>query len=86
MDHVALAIEAPCDDVLALNEALEKLESKHKLKLLYRSTRPLAPLAEGLIRGCAEHFGETVELETEDRSHGEGTCALFHLRRTEPAQ
>ena len=32
LDHVALAIEPPCDDILALNEALEKLEAKHKLK------------------------------------------------------
>lgn len=30
--QVAPAIEAPCDDVLALNEALEKLEAKYKLK------------------------------------------------------
>jgi RNA polymerase sigma factor (TIGR02999 family) len=32
LDQVALAIDAPCDDVLALNEALENLEAKHKLK------------------------------------------------------
>jgi len=32
LDQAAPAIEAPCDDVLALNEALEKLEAKHKLK------------------------------------------------------
>jgi RNA polymerase sigma factor (TIGR02999 family) len=32
LDQIALAIAAPCDDVLALNEALEKLEAKHKLK------------------------------------------------------
>ena len=32
LDDVTLAIEAPCDDLLALNEALEKLEAKHKLR------------------------------------------------------
>ncbi len=32
LDQAAPAIEAPCDDVLALNEALERLEAKHKLK------------------------------------------------------
>ena len=32
LDQIAPAIEDPCDDVLALNEALEKLEAKHKLK------------------------------------------------------
>jgi RNA polymerase sigma factor (TIGR02999 family) len=32
LDQVAPTIEAPCDDVLALNEALEKLEAQHKLK------------------------------------------------------
>lgn len=34
-----------------------------RLELIYRSERHLADLAEGMIRGCADYFGESVELE-----------------------
>jgi len=47
------------------------------LRLTYRSTRPFAPLAEGLIRGCIAHFREDAEVEVEDRSNGQGTAARF---------
>ena len=30
----------------------------------YRSSRPLADLAEGLIAGCVDHYGERVRIET----------------------
>lgn len=33
-----------------------------RMEVTYRSSRPFAELAEGLIRGCAEHFGEEIEL------------------------
>lgn len=45
--------------------------------LTYRSTRPFADLAHGLILGCAAHFGETVELDREDLPGG----AQFSLRK-----
>ncbi len=32
------------------------------LTMIYRSNRSMAPLAEGLIRGCAHHFGETLHI------------------------
>ena len=37
-----------------------------QLEMLYDSARPFADLAEGLIRGCAEHFGESVDIRRED--------------------
>jgi hypothetical protein len=41
-------------------------ESADRLTLVYRSARPLADLAEGLIRGCVAHFGRPVTVERED--------------------
>jgi hypothetical protein len=34
--------------------------------MVYRSERRLADLAEGLIRGCVEHFGDAVAVCRED--------------------
>ena len=56
-------------------------DAKGNLALEYRSARPLAALAEGLILGCMDHFGESADLEVEDRSAGAGTHALFSMRR-----
>jgi hypothetical protein len=47
------------------------------LRLTYRSTRPFAPLAEGLIRGCITHFRENADIKVEDLSDGAGTAAQF---------
>jgi hypothetical protein len=47
------------------------------LGLTYHSTRPFAPLAEGLIRGCLAHFGEDADIQIEDLSAGAGTAARF---------
>lgn len=52
------------------------------LRLLYKSERGLADLAEGLLLGCFDHFQEEVELQREDLSEGAGTCVAFTMRRT----
>jgi hypothetical protein len=49
------------------------------LRLTYRSTRPFAALAEGLIRGCTAHFREDVDIKVEDLSNGTGTAARFFI-------
>ena len=51
------------------------------LRLTYRSTRPFASLAEGLIRGCVAHYGEAADIEVEDLSDGAGTAARFLITR-----
>ena len=53
-----------------------------RLEVTYRSARPFADLAEGLIRGCARHFGESVALEREDQSVPAGHAARFTLTAT----
>lgn len=51
-----------------------------RLQMTYRSKRPFAALAEGLIRGCISHYGEAIDVEIEDLSGGEGTAARFVLK------
>ena len=49
------------------------------MNMLYSSLRPFADLAEGLIIGTADHFGEKIDLEREDWVDGDRYCARFSL-------
>jgi hypothetical protein len=55
------------------------------LRLTYRSSRPFAALAEGLIQGCVAHYGEAVDIAMEDLSDGAGTAARFLLTKKDAA-
>ncbi|MCA9260207.1 MAG: heme NO-binding domain-containing protein [Planctomycetales bacterium] len=48
----------------------------------YRSKRPFADVAEGLIRGCASHYGESLELRREDLGAEQGCSARFEIACT----
>jgi hypothetical protein len=50
-----------------------------RLEMVYRSARPFADLAEGLILGCIAHFREAIELHREDLPGPPGTAARFSL-------
>jgi hypothetical protein len=52
-----------------------------RMVLLYSSRRPFADLAEGLIRGCIDHFGERIALSREDLPCAAGARARFTLTR-----
>lgn len=52
-----------------------------RFTMIYRSTRGFADLAEGLIRGCIEHYGENITIQREDLSGGQGTCVRFVLTK-----
>jgi hypothetical protein len=54
-----------------------------ELTMVYRSGRCLADLAEGLIRGCAEHFGEPIDLVREELPSADGQAVCFSLIRHE---
>jgi len=45
-----------------------RVTAPRQLEMRYESKRPFADLAEGLILGCADHFGERVEISREDTS------------------
>jgi len=50
-----------------------------RLEMVYRSERQLADLAEGLIRGCVEHFGDSVDVRREDLPGGPQQVVRFVL-------
>jgi len=51
-----------------------------RLELVYRSRRPLADLAEGMMRGCITWFGDRVDLDRQDIDAADGRAARFTLR------
>ncbi len=51
--------------------------------MTYRSKRAFGDLAEGLIRGCIDHFGDSITLEREDLHPGDGTVVRFLLNRVQ---
>jgi len=53
-----------------------------ELVMTYRSPRRLSHLAEGLMLGCAEHFGEHIEIRREDLSTGAEEVVRFRLIRS----
>ena len=59
----------------------ERISDDH-MSLVYRSDRALADLAEGLLYGCFEHFGQNVEIGREDLSEGECRHVKFDIRKT----
>lgn len=54
----------------------------NQMILIYRSSRAFADLAEGLMAGCATHFGEEIAVHREDLSAGQGTAVRFTLTKT----
>ena len=55
--------------------------SQDHLVMIYESKRPFAALAEGLIRGCIEHYGEHISLAQQDLSEPGLTRVRFDLAR-----
>lgn len=58
------------------------VENEGTLTMEYRSERPLAHFAHGLMLATVAHFGEDIEIAMEDQSDGQGTHALFHLSKS----
>jgi len=52
-----------------------------ELRMTYRSSRPFADLAEGLILGCVAHYGEPIDIAREDVTDSAGTSAHFTLKK-----
>jgi len=50
-----------------------------ELVMEYRSPRPMAAFAEGLVRATVRHYGDPLTLLVEDISSGAGTAARFTL-------
>jgi hypothetical protein len=52
-----------------------------RLIMLYRSSRPFADLAEGLIAGCIAHFSEPILMHRNDIANSHGTHVRFVLTK-----
>jgi heme-NO-binding protein len=50
-----------------------------QLVMTYKSSRPFAELAEGLILACIAHYGEDIALTSEDLSGAQRTHVCFTL-------
>jgi Haem-NO-binding len=57
-----------------------RARTPRRLELVYRSRRPLADLADGMIRGCIAWFGDHVGVERQDLDAADGRAARFTLR------
>lgn len=55
-------------------------DAPDRLTMHYKSSRPFADLAAGLISGCIEHFGEDISVSRSDPSDSHGSEAIFELR------
>lgn len=49
--------------------------------MTYRSKRPFADLAAGLIRGCVDHYKEDVTIDAVDNNEGEYFGRIFTLKK-----
>jgi len=52
---------------------------ENSVTMEYDSPRPLAPFAEGLIRGCLKHFDVNAEVTCELTGAKDGTSAIFKI-------
>ena len=53
--------------------------TSRQLVLRYHSARHLEDLAEGLIRGCARHFGQALQIERAPGNGSDDHCERFTL-------
>ena len=51
------------------------------LVMRYRSERAFGDFAEGLIRGCISHFGETIDVSREELAETPGGDCRFTLKK-----
>lgn len=55
---------------------------EHRLVLLYQSPRHFEDLAEGLMQGCAAHFGQPIHIEREAAPAGAQTHRFILTRQS----
>lgn len=55
--------------------------SDNELELTYRSKKPLASFAEGMLYGCAEYFNEVFDITRSPETANSETHVCFHIKR-----
>jgi hypothetical protein len=56
--------------------------SGNSIEMIYRSSRQLGDIAEGLIAGCAVYFGEQIRVQRDDGRDQTGPTTRFVVTRT----
>jgi len=56
-------------------------KSEQTMELMYHSSRHLGDVAEGLIRGCITHFGESISVARKDLTNGGDAKIQFTLSK-----
>lgn len=79
-DHIHVEVRKLYPDS-ELPKFTYEIESDDQMTLVYKSERALADLAEGLLLGCFEHFGQNVDISREDLSDGQGRHVRFDIRK-----
>lgn len=80
-DHIHIEVKKLYPDA-QLPQFSFTQESNNQMCLIYRSSRPLADFAEGLIHGCFDHYEEKVELTRNNICLDVGKTEVhFHLRK-----
>ncbi len=55
--------------------------SENQIVMLYESERRMGDFAVGLMLGCAAYFNETITVQQEDLSNGDGSRIKFTVTR-----
>ena len=79
-NHVHVEVKKLYSDAELPTFDIEKIDD-NTLIMEYKSVRPFADLAEGLIRGAADYFNENIDISREDLSGGIGNHARFTLKK-----
>lgn len=83
-DHVHLEVRKLYPDAeLPRFDTVQR--DAHHLVMVYESRRPFAALAQGLIHGCLEHWGEAADVRTTDLSEPGITRVRFDIVRRSAA-
>ncbi|MGI9490559.1 MAG: heme NO-binding domain-containing protein [Geminicoccaceae bacterium] len=64
-----------------LPSVLAAKDGPGRMTIVYRSDRGMADLAHGLIEGCIEHFGESIDIGVTDLAGEAGRHVRFDLAR-----
>lgn len=62
-----------------LPRIITEIQDSNHLTITYKSKRPFADFAYGLILGCIEHYHENITVTFEDLTVSDGYCRVFNL-------
>ncbi|MGE0492811.1 MAG: heme NO-binding domain-containing protein [Vulcanimicrobiota bacterium] len=78
-DYIHVEVRKLYPDAELPSFAIER-PAPDKLIMTYKSSRPFADLAEGLIKGCVDHFSENIQIARHNLDE-DNTSSRFELTR-----